>query len=214
MMSNRPDPNALVKKRVGAKTFNFPSKVSEDKQELLQGSEIEGEVLDREVTQQTDPDNDNAPLFWDAEQTKPKWQLVITLGTKLRDPQNPDDDGKRRIFAKYKMLDAISEAVEEAEAEGVEVGGYLKVEHHDIIPPEKKHKHRSPTKLFRAEYTTAADRLVQTGGTPKVEEPEPAKAVDVETRGTDPATATIDPAAAAAALAALPEETRKALGLA
>lgn len=202
-MTNRPSPDDLLGGRKGAKTFNFPSKCSEDKQKLIKGSKIEGEVVEREVTQQVNPDDYNEKLYWDVEETKPKWQLVITLQTTLK--EDPEDDGKRRIFAKWHLLNAISGAVADAEAPGVEVGGYLVVDHNAITPPEKKH--HSPTKLYEAEYTSAADRLVQKGGSaPAKEEP----VVEVE----EPAApAGVDADAALAALAALTPAQRKALGL-
>lgn len=211
-MVNKPDPNELTRPRSsGAPTFGFPSKQNAAKNKLLEGSEIEGEVTHREVTQQTDPEDWTVKLFWDADPERPKWQLVITLQTKWRDPEIEGDDGKRRIFAKYKMLDAISDAVNEVGAPGVEVGGYLKVVHDDIIAPESKA--RSATKLFSATYTSLADR-VASGATkvkpPVVKEEEPeTKAEPVEEKAT-PATNDIDQEKAAAALAAITDPALRA----
>jgi len=208
---NKPDPNALVKRRVGAPTFNFPHVVMNEKtlnEKFVSGSKIAGEVVHREVTQQTDTDNN--PKFWDAEQQKPMWQLVITLQSDV-ERDGPDDDGKRRIFAKYKMLDAISEAVEEADAEGIEVGGYLEVEHHDIVPPEKKG--RSGTKLFRAKYTPLADRVASGKTSAPVAETQDDDAGVHTAKPSTTEEVDIDPAAAQAALDALPEALKRQFGL-
>lgn len=211
-MVNRPDPNEMTRPRTsGAPTFGFPSEQNKTKDKLIKGSEIEGEVTHREVTQETDPDDWTIKLFWNDDPERPKWQLVITLQTKWCDPEIEGDDGKRRIFAKFKMLNAISEAVNEVGAPGVEVGGYLKVVHDAIIPPESKA--RSATKLYTATYTSLADR-VASGATnvtlPVVEKEEEPAAEKPAPKASDP----IDAEKALAAMNAITDpELRKKIGL-
>lgn len=206
-MSNRPNPKDLLKRRKGAPTFNFPNEVNKKKDTLISGSEIEGKVVDTEVTQQTDPENDYAPKFWNDDPEKPMWQLVVTLATDLRD--DAEDDGKRRIFAKYKLLDAISDACEEAGVDNLEIGGYLHVVHDDIIPPDKPT--RSATKLYTAKYTPVKSTILKDGGGDPEKEPAiKAKATEPKEDESDG----IDADAAAAVIAALTPAQRKAIGLA
>lgn len=90
------------------------------------GTSHEGEILAIRKSQQTDPDT-RKPVFW--ENGDPMWQVVVTIQTDERDPEIEDDDGRRRFYLKYKMLDAVRDAIKAANAEnGLEVGGWLGIE--------------------------------------------------------------------------------------
>lgn len=95
------------------------------------GATVAGHVTEPapEVRQQTDF-RSGAPLTWD--KGDPKLQLVVTLQTTQQD--NPDDDGRRRIYVRgskkpesQSMHAAIAAAVQTAGAKGLEVGGWLQV---------------------------------------------------------------------------------------
>lgn len=56
-------------------------------------------------------------------------ELVFTLATALRDPDNPEDDGER-VFAtggKWRLHEAIAAALKEADATAIEVGARIKI---------------------------------------------------------------------------------------
>lgn len=93
---------------------------------LTKGTKHEGEILELAKRQQTDPKT-RAPLFWP--NGDPKMQAVITIQTDETDPDIEDDDGRRRLFVKFKMRDAIAEAIREAGCEdvGLQVGGWISV---------------------------------------------------------------------------------------
>jgi hypothetical protein len=124
------------------------------------GDTVEGVVEAVQKQQQTDPEN-GQPVTWP--NGDPKFQFVFTLATSL-DPADADDDGRRRIFAKYKLLQAIQDAVRLAKHSGSVVGGTLKVQHHATEPP--KLKHHSPTKLYRAKFTPGAATAEEWGNDP------------------------------------------------
>jgi hypothetical protein len=110
------------------------------------GTKVIGEIVETATTQQTDFD-DGSPKFW--KDGSPKMQAVITLQTDERDPDVPDDDGKRRLFvSSWRMRDAIRDAVTNAGARHLERGGKLAVQFTALgegtgsIPP----------KLYTAQY--------------------------------------------------------------
>ena len=70
-----------------------------------------GQVVAAESRQQTDYTS-GEPLTWD--DGNPRMQLVITLATDERDPDDPTDDGHRNLYAKGKLLDAIRQALKAA----------------------------------------------------------------------------------------------------
>jgi hypothetical protein len=119
---------------------------------LTKGTKHEGEILDLKVRQQLDIDT-RKPLFWD--NGDPKMQLVVTIQTDEFDDEIEDDDGRRRLYVKYKMKDAIADAVRAAkddrpDVEGLEVGGWLSVEFTKQDKPTKRGK--SGVKHFEAVY--------------------------------------------------------------
>jgi hypothetical protein len=137
---------------------------------LTKGTKHEGEILDLKVRQQLDIDT-RKPLFWD--NGDPKMQVVVTIQTDEFDDEIEDDDGRRRLYVKYKMKDAIADAVraakeERPDIEGLEVGGWLSVEFIKQDKPTKRGK--SGVKHFEAVY----------------EPPDPNAAVNAYLDGDDP----------------------------
>lgn len=86
--------------------------------------------------------------FWKS--GDPKWQMVVTIQTNERDPQVPDDDGLRSIYASGKKKQAIADAVRAAGAKGLSVGGYLRVQYVADAPLEQGQL--QATKLYQAQY--------------------------------------------------------------
>ena len=108
---------------------------------------VEGVVTEPPgVTQELDFDT-REPKFWD--DGKPKLLTVIKIQTELR--VDDDDDGVRTIFAKFKLRDAIRDAVKAAGAKGVLPGGFLSVTY--VADEPKKPGHRGKAiKLYSATY--------------------------------------------------------------
>lgn len=85
----------------------------------------------------------------------PKMQLVVTLDTDQRDPEDPDDDGKRRLFVKSGLKAAVARAVRSAGATRLEVGGKLTVTYTGDGKQEKRGF--NPPKQYSAEYVKPVD---------------------------------------------------------
>lgn len=125
-----------------------------------------------EVTQQRDFDS-GEPAFWDKDKTEPKMQLVITLLTQERDPQDPHDDGERKLYvASPNMRKAIAAAVRAAGRNGLAVGGALAVTYtHD----EPKTGKGNPPKGYSAQYVPPTGEVnVETGAAVPASTPAPA----------------------------------------
>lgn len=122
------------------------------KAESMRGQWVHGTILKLEKTQQTDFDTDEL-LFWDEAKTRPKFQLVFTLQTDQRDPEKDDDDGQRRLFAKFNLLTAIKEAIKETGHQGEVVGGKLGVVWYG--EGERVGK-KAPPKFYKAKFEPPA----------------------------------------------------------
>lgn len=138
------------------------------KPESMRGQWVHGTILKLEKKQQTDFETDEL-LWWDEAETKPKWELVFTLQTEER--KDDEDDGQRRLFAKFKLLAAIKDAIKETEYEGEVIGGKLGVVWYGEGEAVGK---KNPPKLYKAKFSppvaTAAVMDTDDG------EPEPAAA--------------------------------------
>ncbi|MFF5784221.1 hypothetical protein ACFY8P_04530 [Streptomyces sp. NPDC012693] len=132
----------------GAPTAKFPTP----------GTTISGRITQKPtVEQQRDIKTGDAKFWGDG---NPMWQVVVTVQTELRDPSIDGDDGRRRLFVKGAMKNVISEAVNNAGARGLEVGGTLAVTYtHDGVA---KQVGMSPPKQYTATYTPAAVAALHT----------------------------------------------------
>ncbi len=121
------------------------------------GSSITGTVsAPPELQQQRDMES-GKPLTW--EDGNPRMQMVITLDTDERDPEDPDDDGTRRLFVKSGMKPAIARAVKAAGASRIEVGGRLTVTYTADDNARKKKGFSAPKK-YEATYVRPADQAL------------------------------------------------------
>jgi hypothetical protein len=121
------------------------------------GDTVTGTICEApEVRQQTDIST-GQPVHWPS--GDPKMQLIVTLQTTLRD--DPDDDGKRRVYVKGKSLtEAVREAVRQTGAKGLELGGTLTVTYTgDGVASQRGF---NPPKLYTATYARP-DTAAQSG---------------------------------------------------
>lgn len=107
----------------------------------------EGHVESWAKQQQLDFDT-REPLFWS--DGRPKEQLQVIIQTDRKD--DPDDDGKRALYLKYKSGAAVRDAVKAAGVRMLEKGGYLKLtySHDGVKAPGSRGK---PPKEYSATYT-------------------------------------------------------------
>ena len=101
----------------------------------------------------------NEPAFWDREKTRPKMQVAITLDTTERDPQDASDTGKRTLWVvedgrSGSILSAIRQAVHQAGAGTIDIGGQLTVAFSGFDPNSKNPA--NPRKVYTASYVPPA----------------------------------------------------------
>lgn len=111
------------------------------------GTTYEGRILELRMVQQRDFVT-KEPKFW-PKGGDPMMQAAITIQTDARDDEH--DDGKRVVYAKAQMRDAIRDAVTESGyAGGSWVGGTLKVRYERDGVSEQG---LNPPKVYRAKFT-------------------------------------------------------------
>lgn len=115
------------------------------------GTSLSGRITERPTVEQQRDIKDGTPKFWS--DGNPMNQLVITLQTEQRDPALEEDDGRRRLFVKGQLKNAVADAVRTAGARGLEVGGILTVTYtHDGQATQRGF---SPPKQYTASYIAA-----------------------------------------------------------
>lgn len=101
----------------------------------------------------------NEPAYWDREKTRPKMQVAVTLDTTERDPQDANDTGKRTLWVvedgrSGSILSAIRQAVHQAGAGTIDIGGQLTVAFSGFDPNSKNPA--NPRKIYAASYVPPA----------------------------------------------------------
>lgn len=101
----------------------------------------------------------NEPAYWDREKTRPKMQVAVTLDTAERDPQDANDTGKRTLWVvedgrSGSILSAIRQAVQQANAGTIDIGGQLTVTFSGFDPNSKNPA--NPRKIYSASYVPPA----------------------------------------------------------
>lgn len=101
----------------------------------------------------------NEPAYWDREKTRPKMQVAVTLDTAERDPQDVNDTGKRTLWVvedgrSGSILSAIRQAVHQAGAGTIDIGGQLTVAFSGFDPNSKNPA--NPRKIYAASYVPPA----------------------------------------------------------
>lgn len=147
------DANDFLMGGGGAPTAKFPTP----------GTVVGGRITERPTLEQQRDIKTGEKKFWS--NGDQMMQLVVTVQTDQRDPAIEDDDGKRRIFVKSHMKNAVADAVRTAGAKGLEVGGSLWVKFTHELPASGPGM--SPPKQYEAKYTLAASaELFATGPVP------------------------------------------------
>lgn len=101
----------------------------------------------------------NELAYWDKERTRPKMQVAVTLDTAERDPQDSNDTGKRTLWVvedgrSGSILSAIRQAVHQAGAGTIDIGGQLTVTFSGFDPNSKNPA--NPRKIYSASYVPPA----------------------------------------------------------
>lgn len=135
-----PDPNALLMGG-GGRSAKFENP----------GDKVEGTIIDLTTQQQTTLEGE--PKFFDS--GDPMWEIVVTLQTDERDPDDTDDDGVRKVYISGSMkyaskAKATRDAVAEAGAKALESGGHYGLAYTGDGEPTKR-GYTAP-KLFVATY--------------------------------------------------------------
>jgi hypothetical protein len=120
------------------------------------GDSILGTIVEPPFMQQQ-RDMVSGELKW-WENGDPMEHMVVTLQTDLRDPQIDDDDGRRRLYIKFNMRNAVREAVKKAGAKGLGVGGKLQVTFTSEGEPTARGL--NPPKFYEAQYEPPANNFL------------------------------------------------------
>lgn len=160
----------------------------------------------------------NEPAYWDREKTRPKMQVAVTLDTAERDPQDANDTGKRTLWVvedgrSGSILSAIRQAVHQAGAGTIDIGGQLTVAFSGFDPNSKNPA--NPRKIYTAAYQAPAPA----GGMFTNQAPAPAAPAPAPAAPAQPVAPAAQPVAPAAAPAqpvpapvpAVPDAVRQAV---
>lgn len=136
------DANSFLMGGGGAPTAKFPTV----------GTVVGGQITEPPTLEQQRDIKTGDKKFWS--NGDPMMQMVVTVQTDQRDHAIEDDDGKRRIFIKSHMKNAVADAVRAAGGKGLEVGGTLWVRFTSELPANGPGM--SPAKQYEAKYIPAA----------------------------------------------------------
>jgi hypothetical protein len=109
-----------------------------------------GQITDEPVLIQKRDYDDGTPLTWP--DGRPKQLLQVNIQTDQRDPNNPDDDGKRALYLEFRKKDAVQEAIKRSGNKGApKKGGWLSLSYVGDDHAAKVGKKQAP-KIYQAEY--------------------------------------------------------------
>lgn len=113
------------------------------------GDSVMGVIVEKEYVQEKDFTT-GEPAVW-KNSGEPKMQVIATLRTLDKDPDDASDDGERRVYIRGNMKKAVALAIRAAGADALSVGGILQVKYvADGIPPAKGF---SAPKEYKSVYT-------------------------------------------------------------
>lgn len=138
------DPDALALLESGGKTAKFPTV----------NTTVKGKVVAAKSQQATEYGTGKPKTYDNGD---PVMEVVITLQTDERDPDDATDDGRRTLYASGRMKKAISEAIQRSGQKLAE-GGTLAVKY--TGDGEPKSPGMNPPKLYRAEYQPPAPSAI------------------------------------------------------
>ena len=164
----------------------------------------------------------NEPAYWDKERTRPKMQVAVTLDTAERDPQDANDTGKRTLWVvedgrSGSILSAIRQAVHQAGAGTIDIGGQLTVTFSGFDPNSKNPA--NPRKIYAAAYVPPApaggmftsQAPAQPVAAPAPAAPAPAPAAPAQPVAPAPAAQPVAAPATPAPVPAVPDAVRQAV---
>lgn len=122
------------------------------------GDFITGTLIDAEVAPITAPTGE----IQTDKSGNPKQQIIYTLQTKERDAEIEDDDGQRRVFAKWAIQRAISNCLADMGLArvGLQEGGTLTITHSGTQPASQRGY--NDIKLYEASYVAPPARSLPT----------------------------------------------------
>lgn len=157
-MSQNIDPNDFLMS-TGVKSATFTQV----------GDEVVGFIMRQpEMQQQRDFDSGEPKVWPDG---KPMMQLRVVLSTSERDSEDPEDNGERAVYIRGNMQKAVAQAVRQANAAGLEVGGKLLIKYSGNGTASRRGL--NPPKLFEARYRKPEAQPVPVPE-PVAEQPAPA----------------------------------------
>lgn len=164
----------------------------------------------------------NELAYWDKERTRPKMQVAVTLDTTERDPQDANDTGKRTLWVvedgrSGSILSAIRQAVHQAGAGTIDIGGQLTVAFSGFDPNSKNPA--NPRKVYTASYVPPApaggmftnQAPAQPAAAPAPAAPAPAPAAPAQPVAPAPAAQAVAAPATPAPVPAVPDAVRQAV---
>lgn len=128
------------------------------------GDSHTGTLVEGDVVPQTDPNT--GEVKYRKDNITPIMQLLITWDTDARDPQIPNDNGRRKLYCSWRLEAEIKRAVRASGAEGLEEGGVLTVTY---LREEKVPNQPGKAKIYEAEYVPPKAYI---GGTVTSEAPD------------------------------------------
>ena len=164
----------------------------------------------------------NELAYWDKERTRPKMQVAVTLDTAERDPQDANDTGKRTLWVvedgrSGSILSAIRQAVHQAGAGTIDIGGQLTVAFSGFDPNSKNPA--NPRKIYAASYVPPApaggmftnQAPAQPAAAPAPAVPAPAPAASAQPAPAAAPAAPVPVPATPAPVPAVPDAVRQAV---
>lgn len=163
----------------------------------------------------------NELAYWDKERTRPKMQVAVTLDTAERDPQDANDTGKRTLWVvedgrSGSILSAIRQAVHQAGAGTIDIGGQLTVTFSGFDPNSKNPA--NPRKIYTAAYVPPApaggmftNQAPAQPAAPAPAAPAPAPAAPAQLVAPAPAAQPVPAPATPAPVPAVPDAVRQAV---
>jgi hypothetical protein len=127
------------------------------------GDSVTGTLVDAEVAPVTSPTGETQL----DKNGNPRQQIIYTLQTDERDAEIDDDNGQRRVFAKWAIQKAISTCLTDAGLSkvGLQEGGKLTITHTGT--QKASQRGYSDIKLYEASYTPPPARtLPSSSGAP------------------------------------------------
>jgi len=89
------------------------------------GDTVIGTIVDEPKATQMNKYKTDEPAFWKS--GDPMMQVIVTIQTDNRDPGDPTDDGRRRLYITPRMMPPVREAIVKAGAKGLAIGGRIAV---------------------------------------------------------------------------------------